>query len=282
MGINELQWKGNYYTWNNKQIGNAIISSRIDRAFGNDTWMDKWGHVTLEYGNPGVSDHSPMQLLLHQNYHQVRVSFKFFNVWFEHDSFLELVEKVWKQKNGSDAMKMVWYKLKALQPVLKQLNKREFKYIGQQIEEARNELAGIQDQLYSQANDELVTKEKELLINIEKWSMIEGSALRQKSRAQWIKLGDANNKQFSSVIKERTQKKHIRSILSIDGRMLYEPQEIQEEFVLFYKSLIGTSAGKLPVINAQVMKSMVKTAKNSIMCNNNRSKDICSFAVYWK
>ena len=68
--------------------------------------------------------------------------------------------------------------------------------------------------------------------------MIEESALRQKARARWIKLGDANNKYFSSVIKERTQKKHIRSILSIDGRMLYELQEIQEEFVTFYKSLM--------------------------------------------
>ena len=36
MGINELRWKGSYYTWNNKQIGNSRISSRIDRAFGND------------------------------------------------------------------------------------------------------------------------------------------------------------------------------------------------------------------------------------------------------
>ena len=160
IGINEIQWKGNYYTWNNKQIGYARSSSRIDRAFGNDTWMDKWGHVTLEYGNPGVSDHISMQLLLHQNYQQVRASFKFFNKWIEHKSFLELVEKVWKQKNGSDVMKMVWYKLKALQPVLNQLNRREFKYIGQQFEEARNELAGIQDQLYSQATDKLVTKEK--------------------------------------------------------------------------------------------------------------------------
>ena len=42
MGINELRWKGSYYTWNNKQIGNSRISSRIDRAFGNDAWMDKW------------------------------------------------------------------------------------------------------------------------------------------------------------------------------------------------------------------------------------------------
>ena len=32
MCMNELQWKGSYYTWNNKQIGNARISSRIDRV----------------------------------------------------------------------------------------------------------------------------------------------------------------------------------------------------------------------------------------------------------
>ena len=85
--------------------------------------------------------------------------------------------------------------------------------------------------------------------------MIEESALRQKARAKWIKLGDANNKYFSSVIKERTYKKHIRSLMSIEGRMLYEPQEIQAEFVLFYKSLMGTAIDKLPAINILVMRS---------------------------
>nr|XP_010321228.1 uncharacterized protein LOC104647500 [Solanum lycopersicum] len=165
-----------------------------------------------------------------------------------------MVDKFLKQKHGSEVIKEIWNKLKALQPVLRQLNGREFQYIGQKIEKTRSELVELQEQLYSQARDELVAKEKELLINMEKWSMIEESALRQKARARWIKLGDANNKYFSSVIKERTQKKHIRSILYIYGRMLYELQEIQQEFVMFYKSLMGSSAGKLPAINAQVMK----------------------------
>ena len=84
--------------------------------------------------------------------------------------------------------------------------------------------------------------------------MLEENALRQKARVRWITLGDRNNKYFSSVIKERNQKKHIRSILSLDGKIVYEPHEIQEEFVKFYKSLMGSSADKLPAINAQVMK----------------------------
>ena len=84
-------------------------------------------------------------------------------------------------------MKMVWNKLKALQHVLKQLNNREFKFISKQIEEARNELLEVQNQLSNQAKDELIDKEKELLTKLEKWSMLEENALRQKARAMWIK-----------------------------------------------------------------------------------------------
>ena len=101
-------------------------------------------------------------------------------------------------------MKQVWCKLMDLQHVLKQLTRKKFKYIGKQIEMARVEIAKVQDQLNEQATNELIVQEKELLIKIEKWSMIEESALRQKSWIKWIQLGDANNKFFSSVIKERT------------------------------------------------------------------------------
>ena len=43
--------------------------------------------------------------------------------------------------------------------------------------------------------------------------------------------------------------------------MLYDPQENQDEFVMFYKSLMGTSAGKLPAISAQVMKRELTLTK---------------------
>ena len=76
-----------------------------------------------------------------------RVNFKFFNVWIEHESFLDLVETVRKKEKGKDSMNMVWNKLKALQNVLKQLNNSEFEFISKQIEDARTELAEVQNQL---------------------------------------------------------------------------------------------------------------------------------------
>ncbi|KAH0746140.1 hypothetical protein KY285_007797 [Solanum tuberosum] len=218
IGITELQWQVHYYSWTNKQHGTDRISSRIDRVFGNYEWMEKWGHVTTEYGNPSISDHCPMQLTMQITQHNVKVKFKFFNVWTEHDSFMSLVVSVWKQDYGKGSMKKVWCKLIALQLALRQLNNKEFKYISQQIEKARYELSRIQEELYDEATDDLVEQEKEIMMKLEKWSMIEESALRQKSRTRWIQLGDANNKYFSAIIKERTQKKQIRCITSLMDR----------------------------------------------------------------
>ncbi|XP_069143402.1 uncharacterized protein [Solanum lycopersicum] len=185
MGVNELQWTGNYYTWTNKQCGKDRISSRIDRAFGNDEWMDKWGNVNVDYGNPSISDHSSMMIILQKTQQHGKGSFKFFNVWTEHESFMEMVETIWKKEYGYNKMKQVWCKLKDLQHVLKKLNRKDFKYIGKQIDMARIEIAN----------------EKELLIKLEKWSLIEESALRQKSRIKWIQLGDANNKEFKMSLR---------------------------------------------------------------------------------
>ena len=80
--------------------------------------------------------------------------------------------------------------------MLKQLNRKEFKCIGKQIDMARIEVANVQIQLNEQVTDEFIVKEKELLIKLEKWSLIEESALRQKSRIRWIHLGDANKQVF--------------------------------------------------------------------------------------
>ena len=135
---------------------------------------------------------------------------------------MDKVDEVWRKDYGNSKMKQVWWKLKNLQLVLTQLNNKEFKYVGKQIEMARVEIENVQDQLKEKVTDELVRMEKELLKKLEKWSLIEESALRQKARIKWIQLGDANNKFFNSVIKERTKKKQIRNIMSLKGKMLYD------------------------------------------------------------
>lgn len=56
--ITELHSSG----WSNKGMGEGRVKSRIDRALGNSTWMEKKGHLHVKYLNPALSDHCPFLL----------------------------------------------------------------------------------------------------------------------------------------------------------------------------------------------------------------------------
>ncbi|XP_049391452.1 uncharacterized protein LOC125855800 [Solanum stenotomum] len=100
----------------------------------------------------------------------------------------------------------------------------------------------------------LLELEKKILHELEKWSNIEENVLRQKSRAKWIQLGDGNNHYFSAIIKERVHKKQILELTSPTGTVLSGQREIREEILLVYKSLMGSAATTLPIVNNDIMK----------------------------
>ncbi|XP_060190886.1 uncharacterized protein LOC132620215 [Lycium barbarum] len=186
LAIHELPWHGDYYTWSNKQQGQDRITSRIDRIFGNFEWMVQWGQVVTTYELPFISDHAPMTILLQSQQRPRNVPFKFFNVWATHEKFLHIVNDIWSQSLSAHRMKDVWLKLQALKPALRKLNNTEFKFIRVKIENAKTELNRVQEHLSVHATDNMIIQEKKILLNLEKWSLLEESALKQKSRARWI------------------------------------------------------------------------------------------------
>ncbi|XP_059310638.1 uncharacterized protein LOC132061991 [Lycium ferocissimum] len=114
----------------------------------------------------------------------------------------------------------------------------------------------------------LLHKEKEVMLNLEKWSLLEESALKQKSRAKWIQLGDGNNKYFHAVIKERTQRKQICELTSLTGTKLTEPEVIKSEILNFYKSLMGTSSHTMPAVDKEIMRKgpVLNHAQRTLLC----------------
>ncbi|XP_070032878.1 uncharacterized protein [Nicotiana tomentosiformis] len=105
--LTELQWRGDYYTWSNKQPGSDRIYSRLDMAFGNHEWMIAWGNLIMEYYVPFISDHAPILLTLATSSSNVKVPFKFFNVWANHEEFLKIVEDVSQQCYTTVKMKNI-------------------------------------------------------------------------------------------------------------------------------------------------------------------------------
>ncbi|XP_060170346.1 uncharacterized protein LOC132601264 [Lycium barbarum] len=252
--VHELPWQGEYYTWSNKQQGSQRITSRIDIIFGTYEWMLKWGQVSTLYDLPFISDHAPMMIKLQQQQRPKYIPFKFFNIWVDHENFLQIVSDNWQVDKATNRMQNVWLKLKVLQPALRLLNTQEFKFIRQKIDQTKEELVVLQEELAKQADANLIQQEKKALLNLEKWSLIEGSALKQKSKVKWVKLGDSNNKYFSAVCKERNHRNQILEITSLAGTKLHDPETIKEEFVMFYKGLRGSSVSMLPAVCKTTMR----------------------------
>ncbi|XP_070029227.1 uncharacterized protein [Nicotiana sylvestris] len=219
--------RGDYYTWSNKQSDAEMISSRIDRAFGNYEWMMQWDHVITEYRLPYIYDHSPMVITLHSAPKPGKTPFRFFNMWADHDIFISIVERVWNQSYTMGKMKNIWVKLKELRPLFRTLNTEHFRTITMKIEHIKISLEEVQQKINTTYNDFPIEEEKRLLQNLEKWSLIEESVLRKKARTKWIKLGDK----------------------------LTHPESIKQEVVEFYKSLMGSVAHSLSPINKVIMNN---------------------------
>ncbi|XP_049403702.1 uncharacterized protein LOC125867303 [Solanum stenotomum] len=208
--LTELPWKGDYYTWSNKQQGTDIIYSRIDKLFGNGEWISKWGHVVTEYDCPNVLDHAPMLLTI----------------------------KI-----------IVLQYLGITQQIRLYCSKRFSFSPGQQ---------------------------KEILLNLEKWDLIEESVMKQKARVDWIKLRDSNTKYFSSVLKEKTHRKQITELTSLTGAKLEDVADIKKEIRLFYKGLMGSSAISLPAVNKKMMKKgpQLTHAQQLLLCKEVTTQEI--------
>lgn len=112
--------------------------------------------------------------------------------------------------------------------IRRQNKKLEQLSITRKIENARRDLQQIQQQIISQCTKDLLKLEKETILKLEKWSLIEESAMQPKARATWIKLGDANTKYLSAVVKERQNKKQILELVSLTGKSLSDPEDIKK------------------------------------------------------
>lgn len=56
--LNELQSIGEELTWNNMRKGDEMIASRIDRAFGNQGWLEEWPNAKSRLHRGRTSDHA--------------------------------------------------------------------------------------------------------------------------------------------------------------------------------------------------------------------------------
>lgn len=111
----------------------------------------------------------------------------------------------------------------------------------------RVELEDTQKQMSTDLfNGQLITKERDLLQQIEKWEGIH--------EPTWIQAGDSNSNFFHAQVKARQARNRIGSICNEQGIRLTEPKLVEKEFVQFFQKLLGTCADELSSLDINIVK----------------------------
>ena len=90
--------------------------------------------------------------------------------------------------------------------------------------------------------------EKICLKNFHDRARAEEGFLKQKSRIQWLKLGDQNTNFFHKAVKARNSRKSIKFITMENGCRIDDPATIRQQFLEHFQSVLGSSMQEQAVV----------------------------------
>ncbi|XP_049414574.1 uncharacterized protein LOC125877273 [Solanum stenotomum] len=193
-----LRASGREYTWTNGHTYRTI-----DWGLVNARWMMTMALHELFIMDPECSDHSPLSLYLAQDEDTRPRPFKFLNHVAGHEKFPKIIEEMWSKRRGRCRMADIWRNLKHIKKAMKHLNATEFGAVEERINSCRHQLAMAQEDMRAPGQPmEKIEAEKQIKLQLEKWLNVEESIMRQKSKVQWLKLGDATTTFFHANLKQ--------------------------------------------------------------------------------
>lgn len=240
LGLFDLRYQGPQFTWSNKQPTNPI-AEKLDRVLVDSSWISMFPNSTTTFLAPNLSDHCPASLDLSYQLPKTRTRpFKFFNYLTKHPNFLSVVKDAWFQagSNGSDLANLCW-KQRLIKRDLKQLNRENFSQIQERVSEANSLIQVVQVQALLTPSPLLFRQERDLHI---KWNFlrsIEESYFNQKSRINWLKVGDLNTSYFHRISQVKAAYNSIRSFLLDSGALVTDPVAMSALSISHFSSILA-------------------------------------------
>ncbi|XP_056691804.1 uncharacterized protein [Spinacia oleracea] len=281
-GLEDAKFTGNFYTWNNKQLGNNRVFSKLDRVLVNQHWCNQYPHTEVCFKNEGYFDHCPGVVSCYSHIAVGKKYFKFFQMWQEAPNNKDLVSNAWNISCHGTKMYQIVQKLKSVKSALKLMNKERYGDIEVLDCKTAHNLQQLQNALHlDPSNEELANQEK--VANQEYMAAHSAylSFLGQKAKAAWIKEGDANTTMFHRSIKQRQIHNSIFSIKDMHGRWTTNPSQVPEVFLEYYKWLLGTSGGnRINVKQSVVNRGHVVSDTMQAMLNSPYTKEEVKKAMW--
>ncbi|KAK1306962.1 hypothetical protein QJS10_CPA10g01647 [Acorus calamus] len=236
--INDLQATGLNFSWSNNQT--TRVQCKLDRILVNSKWLLHHADSFVQYLSPGLSDHSPLKVSLHNGVSFGKKPFKYFKMWEFHPHFDDLVKQAWQTDFiGSPLFKLV-KKLQHTKRIIKNWDFSVFRPFYSSLARCKSDLDTAQKDLTADPlNAQLQAHERGCKVNYLNLLRYEESFHRQKSRQTWLSEGDRNSHYFHAMTKARIARNSIRLVQKQDSQYSSDPQDIINHGVDFFSSLLN-------------------------------------------
>lgn len=106
-GLVDLECKGPRFTWRNNRTEGGFIMERIDLAFANLEWREKFDTALVFVEAAIGSDHNPLVLNTNFSLNKVRKPFRFESFWTTEEECHRIISTAWdKVVEGPDMLRL--------------------------------------------------------------------------------------------------------------------------------------------------------------------------------
>ncbi|XP_035838027.1 uncharacterized protein LOC118485720 [Helianthus annuus] len=254
---------GLHFTWTNNHQRGGTIFKKLDRIMCNINCITVFPNVGAFFHPFQVSDHAPCILKLPGITREKPRPFKFVNLIAEKHGFLDEVNLIWNKEMTGFHMYQIVMKLKLLKTPLRKLFIQQGN-LHENVKKARKELDECQGDLdQDPSNGSLLANHSRLLQRYKEAIHDEAMFLQQKSKVDWLNLGDSNTKYFHNVVKAKNHRSRILSIRD-SGGLLHEGVDLSPNMDLFHNKLSAVKANNMirSVTEGEIKEAMFSIAGN--------------------
>ncbi|XP_026453493.1 uncharacterized protein LOC113354358 [Papaver somniferum] len=97
IGLIDLKFQGDPFTWSNQREGDANIRERIDISLVNVSWFENFPDSIIHHLTRVASDHSHLFIEIDPARLRLSRHYKYFRGWKEHKEYDLFFENAWKK-----------------------------------------------------------------------------------------------------------------------------------------------------------------------------------------
>lgn len=237
LGVTDLSYTGLLFTWWDCNI-NSPTYKKLDRCLVNGAWLHSFSLSQAKILTRGISDHCPISVSLGVTWENSSMPFQFFNHLIMLHNFLDEIRSAWHVNVIGNPWIVLTSKLRRVKDAMRKLNASKGN-LHSAVLEARSNLLGFQSSLPLHPSSSQFQEEDRLIQILQKTLHLEEVFLKQKSRVNWLKNGDGNNRFFFNACKGRWNSNKILSIEDDLGNIHTSHKDISRVATQFFSSLFG-------------------------------------------